>query len=126
MKTHDTFSDTRGLLTVFNLTNFPLEVKRFFLVHEVPQGVSRGDHAHRNTNQYLVCVRGCIHVETDNGKGVKTPWVLYPGNAVLVKNMVWSKETFVEKDSILLVLCDTEYDAADYITDKQEFYTLTA
>ena len=54
-------TDARGNLTVGEFGNhIPFDAKRYFLVYQVPLVEMRGEHAHRECHQVLVCVRGRI------------------------------------------------------------------
>ena len=56
-------TDARGNLTVGEFGNhIPFDPKRYFLVYQVPLVEMRGEHAHRECHQFLVCVRGRISV----------------------------------------------------------------
>ena len=39
----------------------------YFLVYNVPPGTTRGGHAHRQCEQYLIAVRGSVSVTLDDG-----------------------------------------------------------
>ncbi len=51
--------DLRGDLTVGEfLHDIPFIPKRYFMVFGVPSAKTRGEHAHRRCEQFLICVRG--------------------------------------------------------------------
>jgi len=55
--------DIRGSLTVGEFErSIPFVVKRYFLVFDVPSKETRGEHAHRECHQFLLCVRGSCAV----------------------------------------------------------------
>ena len=58
--------DLRGFLTV--VEPLPFEVKRFFMVFDVPSRDVRGEHAHRTLHQFMVCVHGECHLIVDDGR----------------------------------------------------------
>ena len=52
-------SDIRGGLAVGELDReLPFQPKQFFLVFDAPSRKVRGEHAHKNLHQFLVCVKG--------------------------------------------------------------------
>src|SRR5262245_41886129 len=59
--------DLRGSLT-FGETfqHIPFVVKRYFLVFDVPGQHIRGEHAHRQLEQFLICVHGTCHAVVDD------------------------------------------------------------
>lgn len=122
---NNVFTDSRGgyLIPIeFNkLTFIP---KRVFTVSDVPQGQIRGDHAHHQTEQLLLCVKGEILVYLDNGSE-KTETLLTNGQSIHIPSMVWDSQKFLTGNEFMLVLASTSYDINDYILDKNMFYKLT-
>ncbi len=61
--------DPRGNLTAGERPrDLPFEVRRFFLVYDVPCHNIRGEHAHKECHQLLFCVRGACRVMVDDGR----------------------------------------------------------
>lgn len=109
------FADARGRLTALDHGALPFEPVRVFFVSDVPAGTVRGGHAHRRSDQLLICLAGRIEIALDAGTGPEVV-VCRPGGAgVLVPRGVWAQQTYVEKGSILLVLCSHAFDPEDYI-----------
>lgn len=117
------YSDNRGKLLPIEFHNIPFEVKRIFLVYDIPKEIERGNHAHYNTVQLLICVKGEILVKLYDGQNY-TEIVLKEGESKLVDKMIWDSQMFLTGQDILLVLCSTEFDKSDYIFDKKEFEKL--
>src|SRR3990167_1373766 len=60
--------DIRGSLTVGEFDrSIPFVAKRYFMVFDVPSEETRGEHAHRECHQFLICVRGSCTVVADDG-----------------------------------------------------------
>jgi dTDP-4-dehydrorhamnose 3,5-epimerase-like enzyme len=98
--------------------------RRVFWISNVPAGQTRGFHAHKTGHQILICLAGSVSAKFDNGTVSEDILLLPGGMAVWMENMVWGEQTFLEKDSILLVLASNEYDEEDYIRDRNEFEAL--
>ena len=113
--------DARGNLVVAELGTFvPFAVARLFYVHDVPVNTARGNHAHRNGRQYYICQSGRVRVDLHDG--TKTRRIeLNAGQGVLIENGIFASETYLDHNSMLLVLCDRPYDRADYIESMDEF-----
>jgi dTDP-4-dehydrorhamnose 3,5-epimerase-like enzyme len=92
-------------------------------VYGVPTGTIRGEHAHFKTKQYLFCVKGKIQVYLDDGIKVKLR-VLSEGESIFIDNLVWDSQKFLTDNDIMIVFSNTNYDADDYITDKEKFYNI--
>jgi hypothetical protein len=112
-----------GILSVLEFESLPFVPRRVFWVTDVPQGEERGNHAHLNTEQVLVCLRGRIVVRTDRGKGVEEK-ILKVGEHVYVGRMTWDSQVFMTGNDILLAVCSTAYNKSDYIDDKETFYEM--
>lgn len=119
----DLFKDKTGRGNLFVLSQVPFEVRRLFFIKDVPDGTTRGEHAHRSQKQFFICVKGKIVVNT-RYRGTSEQVMIFPGDVIYVDRMVWSDQVYFD-DAILLVLCDGEYDEKDYIRDEDEFNRLT-
>jgi hypothetical protein len=98
----------------------PFAVERVFVVR-APLGAVRGQHAHRRCAQFLVCTNGCVEVICDDGVSTATFLLNRPELALVLPPTIWSQQTYQRTESVLTVLCDRPYEAADYIRDYAEF-----
>lgn len=126
MKTHlidlPYFSDYRGDLAVAEqMKGVPFEIKRAFWSFNVPEGLSRGAHAHKQLRQLIIAINGSFTVNVDDGKEQKGFYLDSPTKALLVEPGEWSSEDFFSPGAVCLVLCDDVYDADDYIRDYNDF-----
>lgn len=114
--------NTRGHLSVgeFGRT-LPFVPRRYFSTYGVPEGEWRGQHAHRECEQLLVCLHGSCRVKVDDGKRVDEFSLDRPHLGVYVPPMVWAEEFDHQKDCVLLVFASHDYEASDYIRDYDEF-----
>jgi dTDP-4-dehydrorhamnose 3,5-epimerase-like enzyme len=98
----------------------PFMAARIFTVRAQKRAV-RGQHAHRQCSQFLVCVHGEIAVECDDGK-TKNRYLLDNGNkGLLIPPGIWGIETYRTDGAVLVVLCDRLYEEDDYIRSYQQF-----
>lgn len=111
------FSDHRGDLVPLEFPILPFEVKRLFMITNVPPGEIRGGHSHYKCHQFFICLRGKIKIEyyEDWYHITKT---LKPGETIYVPPGAWTSEDFLYPDGILLVLCSHLFDKSDYATKK--------
>lgn len=114
------YIDELGELLPVYFKDVPFIPKRIFTVVGCPPGATRGDHAHKQTKQYAICVQGIIKVLLINKAG-RTEHTLKNGCALLIDTMTWDKLQFMTGNDVLLVFCDTEYDSSDYILNFEEF-----
>lgn len=118
-------SDMRGTLSVAEyVKDFPFIPRRYFVIYDVPSQEVRGEHAHKETHQFLVCLRGSCHVCLDDGCRRETVILSAPNIGLYIPPMVWGSQFRYSGDALLLVLASQEYDSADYIRDYQQFLTM--
>jgi len=117
--------DMRGNLSVSEFpTDIPFNPKRYFLIFDVPNQEVRGSHAHRECEQFLICVKGSVNVMVDDGT-VRSEVVLdSPDLGVYIPPLIWGTQYRYSDDAVLMVLASHVYDDADYIRDYQEFQSI--
>lgn len=117
--------DIRGSLTVGEFDrSIPFAVKRYFMVFDVPSKETRGEHAHRECHQFLICVRGSCAVVADDGRQRQEFLLDSPDVGVHLPPMVWGIQYKYSADAVLLVYASHYYDSADYIRNYAEFCQL--
>jgi acetyltransferase-like isoleucine patch superfamily enzyme/dTDP-4-dehydrorhamnose 3,5-epimerase-like enzyme len=117
--------DLRGSLSYAQYTdNLPFLPKRYFLVYDVPSKEVRGEHAHRNLHQFLICIYGNCAIVVDDGQNRAEIELNHPNIGLYIPPMVWSIQYKFSKDAVLLVLASDIYEADDYIRDYEEFISL--
>ncbi|QKJ25050.1 FdtA/QdtA family cupin domain-containing protein [Aquiluna borgnonia] len=103
----------------------PFDPKRIFWVREVPQGETRGFHAHKTGQQVLFCLSGSIELVLRDSTGTQTILLSDQGPGVWMKEMTWGEQKFLTAGAILLVVASNTYDESDYIRDLEEFRELS-
>lgn len=122
MKLLDTHTDVRGSLTVAEIEkDIPFDIKRVYWIYGVPQGEARGNHANRITYQYLVAVKGCVHICLENKEGRKYYHLDSPDKGLLIPPYTWNELLEFSEDAVLLVLSSEPYRPEMYINSYEEF-----
>ena len=118
--------DSRGNLYAIDLLkDCDFSIKRIFLISNVPVNSVRGKHAHYKTEQLLICISGKVCIKSDQGNGTKITF-LSAGQKFRHIPLEWAEITFLEENTILMSLCNTEFDPLDYIKDYNTFCQLKA
>jgi len=118
--------DMRGALTVGEFPrDIPFHPKRFFLVFNIPSEKTRGEHAHYQCHQYLVCVKGSCAIVVDDGQKRAEILLDSPDKGIYLPPLTWGIQYKYSHDAVLLVFASDYYDASDYIRDYDEFCQLT-
>lgn len=116
------YEDMRGMLSAGEFgRDLPFIPKRYFVVFDVPSAEVRGEHAHRQCHQFLVCVSGSMSVVVDDGSHREEYNLDRPDAGLLVPPLVWATQYRFSPDAVLLVFASENYEAADYIRDYDEF-----
>jgi len=114
--------DLRGALTFGQVGGqLPFEIKRYFLVFDVPNQEVRGEHAHHQLHEFLICLRGSCAIALDDGQHRDEVALNSPTLGLHVPPKVWRVHYKYSHDAMLLVFASDLYLADDYIRDYDEF-----
>lgn len=111
--------DHTGKLWPVEPPELPFEIARIFWTSDVPPRGIRGGHAHIKCRQFYICMKGCIDIHWNDGDK-SGEYYLKEGQAALIDTLVWTQETFMTGDDLLLVLCSSKYNSADYINTVEK------
>jgi dTDP-4-dehydrorhamnose 3,5-epimerase-like enzyme len=115
------FLDDNGELYVYESEKaVPFIIRRVFTV-TAKIGDSRGDHAHKQCVQLLICISGKIRVTCDDGVESNIQILEGLGRGLLVPAGIWAKQEYLTDGAVLMVLCDRDYEEEDYIRDYEQF-----
>jgi UDP-2-acetamido-3-amino-2,3-dideoxy-glucuronate N-acetyltransferase len=115
-------NDLRGSLTFAEINQLlPFIPKRYFIVFNVPSKDVRGEHAHRQCHQFLICIAGSCSVVLDDGQNRTEVLLNQPYLGLHVPPMVWTTEYKYTPEAALMVLASDVYQADDYIRDYDQF-----
>lgn len=97
----------------------PFVMRRVFVVHSF-ESTERGRHAHKLCGQVMVCLTGRCTIMLDDGESRKTVELARPRDTLYVPPSIWVTQSY-EPGSILMVMCDQDYDESDYIRNYDAF-----
>ena len=116
------FIDPSGNLSVAEFPGLlPFPPRRFFLIYGVPEGSVRGNHAHKELHQFVICTRGSCIVSLADGQHQWEFVLDTPTKGLYLPPMVWAAQSHFTPDAVLLVLASDIYKPKDYIHDYDEF-----
>jgi len=115
-------TDARGALTVGEVpTEVPFAPERYFAVFDVPTVELRGEHAHKQCQQFLICLHGSCRVLLDDGEKRCEIILDRPDMGVFMPEMIWGTQYRYSPDAVLLVFASRPYEAEDYLRTYDEF-----
>ncbi|MDH0748965.1 WxcM-like domain-containing protein [Pseudomonas sp. GD03842] len=118
-------ADIRGSLSAGEFDrSIPFKTERYFLVYDVPTAETRGEHAHRECHQFLVAVKGSVHVVADDGVNREEFVLDKPNKGIHLPPMTWGIQYRYSQDAVLMVFASHYYDADDYVRNYDEFKSL--
>lgn len=118
-------SDPRGNLSFVEQENhIPFAIKRTYWLYDVPGGESRGGHAYKENQEFIVALSGSFDVILDDGKEKKTFTLNRSYYGLYVPKGLWREMNNFSTNSLALILSSTDYNANDYVRDYNEFLML--
>lgn len=88
---------------------------------DVPSKDVRGEHAHRECEQVLVCLRGAVVCIVDDGTQRTEVRLDRPDIALYMPPMTWGTQYQYTADAVLGVFASRPYDSNDYIRQYDDF-----
>jgi dTDP-4-dehydrorhamnose 3,5-epimerase-like enzyme len=116
------FPDVNGNLGFIEQNkDIPFSIERVFYVYGVHPGDVRGQHAHRECNQLLICVHGRVDVVCSDGDKKKEFVLDSPLKALYIPPSIWAEQKYETSETMLMALTDRLFDEADYLRDYEKF-----
>ena len=114
--------DPRGNLSFIEGNNhIPFNIKRTYLIYDVPGGQVRGGHAYKNLEEFIIALSGSFDVVLDDGNVKKTYSLNRSYYGLYVPKMVWRSMENFSTNALCLTLASKRYDEDDYLRDYDKF-----
>jgi dTDP-4-dehydrorhamnose 3,5-epimerase-like enzyme len=115
-------SDPRGNLTFVEAQEtIPYEIKRVYYLYDVPGGESRGGHAHRELEEFIIAASGSFEVLVNDGVHSERFFLNRSYYGLYIPRMVWRELDEFSSGSVCLVMSSRHYDESDYYRQYDEF-----
>ena len=99
----------------------PIFASRIFYVYGVKAGDTRGNHSHKECEQFLICINGKVNVTCDDGINRQVYTLDSPLKGLYIPPMIWAEQYYHSKDTMLIGLASHPFDEEDYIRDYQNY-----
>ncbi len=117
--------DPRGNLSfIEEHKHVPFKIARSYWIYDVPGGVTRGGHAYRKNQEFIVALSGSFDVIIDDGNERKVFSLNRSYYGLYVPKGLWRQMGNFSTNSLALILASTFFDQADYIYDYKQFKEL--
>ena len=116
------FADPRGNLSFAEQNNhIPFKIQRTYWIYDVPGGESRGGHAFKETNEFIIAISGCFDVTVDDGKNKQTFRLDRSYYGLFIPRGFWRTMDNFSTNSLALEFADTKYDRNDYVMEYEDY-----
>lgn len=119
------FTDPRGNLSFVEQNNhIPFEIKRTYWIYDVPCGESRGGHAYKETDEFIVAISGGFDVTVDDGERKLSFTLNRSYYGLYIPKGLWRTMDNFSTNSLALEFANTIYDRSDYVENYVDFITM--
>ena len=116
------FLDKRGNLSfVEQYKHIPFKIQREYWIYDVPGGESRGGHAYKENEEFIVALSGSVDILIDDGKETRTFTLNRSYYGLYVPKGCWREMNNFSTNSVVMILGSIPYNPDDYMRDYNEF-----
>lgn len=116
------FNDPRGNLSFAEQMNhIPFIIKRTYWIYDVPGGESRGGHAYKETDEFIIAISGSFDVTVDDGYEKKKFTLNRSYYGLYIPRGLWRELDNFSTNSLALEFASTSYDRNDYVENYDEY-----
>lgn len=114
--------DKRGNLSFFEFpAQLPFEIARTYWIYDVPGGETRGGHAFKEQQEFIVALSGSFDVVLHNGKEAQRFHMNRSYYGLFVPKLYWRSMENFSTNSLALIVSDLPYQADDYIRNFDDY-----
>ena len=114
--------DNRGNLSFVEQNNhIPFVIKRTYWIYDVPGGESRGGHAYKETDEFIIAISGSFDVTVDDGGQKKTFTLSRSYYGLYIPKGLWRTMDNFSTNSFALEFANTKYDKNDYVVNYEVY-----
>ena len=114
--------DPRGNLSIVEEDNhIPFKIERVYWIYDVPGGQTRGGHAFRKQQEFIVALSGSFDVIVDDGTEKHKFSLNRSYYGLYIPPGYWRQMENFSTNSLAVVLSSTPYEEDDYIRDYTDF-----
>ena len=119
------WADDRGFLFYAEGdSDIPFRIERVFWITNVPEGKSRGGHAHQSCAEVIFPVQGSCDIRITDGRHEAVVHLDDPTQGILIPPNVWCDLHHFSTDCILLVAASQHYNVQGYVHNYDDFLAM--
>lgn len=117
--------DERGNLSFLEENkHIPFEIRRAYWIYDVPGGETRGGHAYKTNQEFIIAISGSFDIILNDGNSEKVFSLNRSYYGLYVPNGLWRHMENFSTNSLAFVVASENYDPADYEYDYETFKKL--
>jgi len=113
--------DHRGQLCFTQNEELPFKIERVFWISNIPEGESRGKHAHKVCAEIVFPAQGSFDMFVSDSEGERTYKMCDPNVGIYIGPNVWCELKNFSKDAVCVVLASHKYLVEGYVNNYEEF-----
>lgn len=114
--------EERGNLTFLEGNNhLPFEIKRVYWIYDVPGGETRGGHAFKEQDEFIIALSGSFDVVVKDGINESRYHLNRSYFGIYIPHNVWREMDNFSTNSVVLVCSSTLFSEDDYIRDFDDY-----
>lgn len=118
----DKIQGTHGNITsVEGESSIPFSINRIYYLYDIPEGGSRGAHAHEDLYQLIVATGGSFDIILDDGINKKVVKLNQPNQGLYVVPGIWRELVDFSYGAVCLVLASLTYEDNIVIRNYEDF-----
>jgi hypothetical protein len=118
----DKHSHEKGNISIVqNGKEVPFNINRVYYLYDVPGGVDRGAHGHKELRQLIIAASGSFDLILNDGNNKRKITLNRPYVGLLIVPGIWREIINFSSGSICMVVASHKYDEADYIRNYEDF-----
>lgn len=115
-------ADARGCLCFVEARkHVPFDIERVYFINDVPNGESRGSHAHKTLLQVIIILSGSVTVDLDDCESTKTYQLSRADQGLYLPAGYWRNMRDFTSGAVCLALTSAHYYPDDYIRDYDQY-----
>jgi hypothetical protein len=116
------FDVGEGKIVPVEFRDLPFKPQRTFWIYDVPDGKTRGNHAHVDCHQFIVAVSGGFRLQAEMLDAKIVDFEICSRERFFyAPPMTWALLSRFQRGTVCLVLASHAYDPEDYINDYQDY-----
>lgn len=96
-------------------------MERVYWIYDVPGGETRGGHAYKTLNEFIVAVSGSFDVVLNDGIKETRFHLNRSYYGLYVPKLIWRHMENFSTNALALITADAAYNENDYLRDFNEF-----